>query len=350
MNKNNLKVAVVMGGISSEKEISLESGRHIYNNLNREKYIVTPVFMDDDAKFWEIAENLVWMNTTKDIKNNLKSGGKRLFFEDLKKFDFIFLGLHGKYVEDGCLQGLLEILGIPYNGPGILGSALGMNKYMQKYFFISAKLNIGKFEIIEKKKWNKNINNQIEYLKNKIGYPCIVKPTREGCSTAVSKVKSNEDLKKAIDFALKWDNEVLIEEDLSRGIEVTTTIIGNENPIALLPTETPKKGDFLTLEEKFLPGDAQMITPPHLPAKDIKTIQEESIKAYKALGLKTYTRIDGFWKDKKLYILEPNTLPGVTPSTCVFHQAAEAGMNASQFFDKIIELSLEAHKDKIGPL
>lgn len=350
METKKLKVAVIMGGLSSEKEISLESGRHIYNNLNREKYEVTPVFLDDEGTFWEIEENLVWMNTTADVKNALKTGGKRLFFEDLKKFDFVFLGLHGKYVEDGCLQGLLEILGVSYNGPGVLGGALGMNKYVQRIFLKKGGLTIANYEMIGDKEWERNKNKEMEKVKNSIGYPCIIKPTREGCSTAISKVKDDDSFQKAVSIALKWDKEILVEEDLSSGIEVTTTVLGNDNPFALLPTETPKRGDFLTLEEKFLPGDAQMITPPHLPKKDIEIIQEESVKAYKALGLKVYTRIDGFWKDKKLYILEPNTLPGVTPSTCVFHQAAEAGMNATQFFDKVIDLSLEAHSGKIGPL
>ena len=350
MEQKKPQIAVLMGGLSSEKEISLESGRHIYNNLNREKYGVTPVFMDDEAKLWEIKENLVWMNTTKDITNALKKGGKRLFYEDLKKFDFVFLGLHGKYVEDGCLQGLLEILDVPYNGPGILGSALGMNKYMQRKFLTTTGLNVPKHELIKENEWKKKSSEVLKRVKEYIGYPCIVKPTREGCSTALAKVENDYEIKKAIQDALRWDTEVLAEEDLSSGIEVTTTILGNGEPYALLPTETPKKGDFLTVEEKFLPGDAQMITPPHLPKKDIQTIQEECVKAYKALGLKVYTRIDGFWKDKKLYILEPNTLPGVTPSTCVFHQAAEAGLNATQFFDKVISLSLEAHHSKIGPL
>lgn len=349
MDQPKLSLAVIMGGLSSEKEISLESGRHIYNNLNREKYEVIPVFMDVNARFWEIEENLVWMNTTLDVENALKTGGKRIYYEDLKQFDFIFLGLHGKFVEDGCLQGLLEILDVPYNGPGVLGSALGMDKNIAREFFKSAGLNVPKSIVVNQKNLDQKLTaSKIENAG--LSYPLIVKPTREGCSTALAYVKNSEELIDAVTEALKWDNMAIIEEDLSTGIEVTTTVVGNENPFSLLPTETPKKGAFLTLEEKFLPGDAQMITPPHLPKKAIETIQEESIKAYLALGLKVYTRIDAFWKDKKLFILEPNTLPGVTPSTCVFHQAAEAGMNATQFFDMLVSLSIEAHSSKIGPL
>ena len=342
-----MKVAVVMGGISSEKEISMESGRHIYNNLDRDKYIVTPVFMSQNGKIFIVNENLVWMNTTKDIEISLKTGARQIFYEDLKQFEFIFLGLHGKFGEDGCMQGLLEILDLPYNGPGVLGAALGMNKLIARKLLAFAGLTVPKTITVDKNSDNAEI---LLKVKEEIGFPCIVKPTREGCSTALAKAINEKELVKAINEALKWDNQALVEEDLSSGIEVTTTVLGNEEVDAFLPTETPKKGAFLTLEEKFLPGDAQMITPPHLPKKVIEKIQIESIKAYQALGLKVYTRIDAFWKDRRLYILEPNTLPGVTPSTCVFHQAAEAGLNATQFFDKIIDLSLEAHRAKIGPL
>lgn len=180
--------------------------------------------------------------------------------------------------------------------------------------------------------------------------PWVVKPSREGCSVALSVVKDEKGLDKAFKEAFKFDNKILVEENLSKFMEVTTTVLGNEKPYALVPTETPKKGEFLTVEEKFLPGDAPMITPPRLSKWAIQKIQEQCVKAYQALKLKVYARLDGFWNGEDLIILEPNTLPGLTPSTCVFHQAAEAGLTPRAFLDKIIEYSLEAHKNKIGPL
>lgn len=345
------KVGVFLGGPSSEREISLESGRHVYNNLDRERYKVIPIFMDRENRFWEIPEALLWMNTTADIAANLKSGGaKKVCYEDLKRgVGFAFLGLHGKFVEDGCLQGLLEILEIPYNGPGILGAAVGMDKDFQRKLLKAAGLNTPRYLVIYRGD-HAEMGEQLARVKSEIGLPCYVKPSREGCSIGLTKVKKGDVLELAVKKAFEHDNLILVEEDLSDGMEVTTTVLGNEKPYALVPTETPSRGDFLSVEEKFLPGDAQMITPPRLSEGEIKKIQKECIKAYKAMNLYVYARIDGIWKDKNLYILEPNTLPGVTPSTCVFHQSAEAGMSPSQFFDKIIELSLEAHKRKIGPL
>lgn len=350
MKKKKLKIGVFLGGPSSEKEISLESGRNVYNNLDRKKYTVTPLFMDEKNRFWVIEEPLVWMNTTADIVSALKKEGRRVFYEDLKKLiDFAFLALHGKFVEDGCLQGLLEILGIPYNGSGILGSALKMDKFFQRRLLQEKGVNVPRHIGVTFKDWKKEKMKVVERTVEEFDYPFIVKPSREGCSLAITKVHTKQEIEDAFNKAFVWDTLILVEEFLA-GVEVTTTVLGNDKPFALLSTETPHKGDFLTVEEKFLPGDAEMITPPRLPKEVVKKIQRDSVKAYQALELKVYARIDGIWVNNKLVVLEPNTLPGLTPSTCVFHQAAEAGMSPPQFLDKIIEFSLEAHREKIGPL
>jgi D-alanine-D-alanine ligase len=294
-------------------------------------------------RFWKVTESLIWMNTTSDIEENLKKGAIRIKYEDLKKvINFAFLGLHGKFVEDGALQGLLEILEVRYNGPRILGSAVGMDKVFQKKILKSKGINVVKHIAVEGGEFKDSYKAILTKIKKEIGFPCIVKPSREGCSTGLSKVEKSADFKTALKKAFKWDRQVLIEKFMT-DMEVTCTILGNEEPFALLPTETPAKGDFLTVEEKFLPGDAQMITPPRVPKKDVVKMQKEFIKAYIAMDLCVYTRIDGFWDkvNKILYISEPNTLPGVTPSTHVFHQAAEADMTPSEFFDKVIAYSLE---------
>ncbi len=354
-----------MGGSSSEREISLESGRHVYNMLDEEKYEPVPMFMDSEHRFWVVPERLVWLNTTADIEVQLAAHAEEVRYEDLKKkIDFAFLALHGKFVEDGSLQGLLEILEIPYNGSGVLTSALGMDKFYQRKLLRAAGLEVPKHIGVQRVSgikyqvlgidelgiMNYELGDLVKLVEKELGWPCVVKPAREGCSTALAIVKNERQLEKALKEALGFDNVVLIEEDLSKYLEVTTTVLGNEEPVALLPTHTPHKKDYLTVEEKFLPGDAQMITPPKIAKEEVKKIQEETVKAYKALGCKVYSRIDGFWTRKKLIVLEPNTLPGITPSTMVFHQAAEAGMTPTDFFSRVIELSLEAHEDKKGAL
>lgn len=350
-NGEKIKVGIFMGGPSSEREISLESGRHIYNSLDASKYEKVPVFVDKELKLWQINEALLWLNTTEDISNELESqGAVNIEYQQIPEFmEFAFLGLHGKFVEDGSLQGLLELLNVPYNGPGVLGAAIGMDKYYQRKLLKGAGFRVPDHMPIEADNWENDSNSVLEKVEQKFEYPVVVKPSREGCSTAVAKVEDRSSLEEAIVDALNWDNLVLVEEYIDAQ-EITCTIIGNEEPIALTPTETPKKTSVLSVEEKFLPGDASMITPPEdWDEEMVKSAQEQFVKAYKTLELSVYSRIDAFWKDGEIIVLEPNTLPGVTPSTMVFHQAAEADMSPAQFFDKVIEYAIEAHEEKTGP-
>jgi len=345
-----LRVGVVMGGMSSEREISLESGRNIYFNLNPQKWDGIPIFLDGEGRLWEIPLQLLVQNTTVDITARLEDEARRIAYEELKSVaDFIYIGLHGKYGEDGCLQGLLELLGIPYTGSGVMASAIGMDKHMQRKLLAVAGIRVPKYLAVTEEEWHQKEQEMLERVEDTLGYPCVVKPTREGCSTGLSVVREQGQMGPAMENALQWDTAALVEE-LLVGMEITCAVIGNREPMALPPTETLRRGDFLTVEEKFLPGEGENITPARLPEEMIRKVQEVMVQAYRVLGLKVYARMDGFLVDGEVIVTEPNTLPGMTPSTCIFHQAAEAGMNPMEFLDRVIELSLEAHAHKKGPL
>ena len=348
-NREPFKVGVFFGGASSEKEISLESGRHVYNSLDKTRYEVYPIFIDSKLRLWLIPESLLWMNTTADIERELTNyGAKQISFDELKDYiDFAMLSsLHGKWVEDGCLQGALDIINMPYSGTDVLSAALGNDKYMQKQVFKANGVNVAKDFLINKKDWEQDKDKVIKQLQEELEFPIIVKPVREGCSTAVNKLNSVEELDKALKDVFKWDKTALAEEFID-GIEITCTVMGNNEVEALTPTQTPAKAEVLSLEEKFLPGDASMLTPPpDMSPEEVEKAKQEFVKAYRALGIKVYCRIDAFWtKDQKLVVLEVNTLPGVTPSTMVFHQAIEKGWSPTEFFDRVIELSLEKYED-----
>ncbi len=344
LNREPFKIGVFLGGASSEKEISLESGRHVYNSLDQSRYAIYPIFIDSKLQMWLIPESLLWMNTTADIENNLEaSEAVNLSFDKLKDYiDFAMISsLHGKWVEDGCLQGALELIDMPYAGTDVLSAAIGNDKFVQKRILEASGVNVAKDMLVKKKDWETIQEDIKKEIQTKLKYPLVVKPVREGCSTAVSKVENEKMLHKALEDVFKWDSFALIEEFID-GLEITCTIIGNEEPEALTPTQTPSKEAILSLEEKFLPGDARMLTPPpDMTEEQINKAKQEFLKAYKALGIKVYCRIDAFWtKDEQLVILEVNTLPGVTPSTMVFHQAIEKGWSPTEFFDRVIELSL----------
>lgn len=350
-NQNQrLRVGVIVGGRSSEKEISLDSGRNIFYNLDPSKYEGVPIFMDSKGRLWEITLPLLVQNTTADIEARLEHDARRIPYETLKNHvDFVYIGLHGKWGEDGCLQGLLELLDLPYTGAGVLGSALGMHKAVQRRILRQAGIDVPQHRVISRPEWESDPESVQALVAEEFGYPCVVKPTREGCSIGLSVVRAPEQLGPAIENALEWDNEVLVEE-LLRGMEITVAVIGNDEPRAFPPTETPPKGDFLTIEEKFLPGEGENITPARLPKEKLEEIQRTVERAYKLLHLKAYTRFDGFVVGDRFVITEPNTLPGATPSSTIFQGPAEAGMTPMEVIDRVIQLSLEAHRNKKGPL
>lgn len=345
-----LRVGVIVGGRSSEKEISLDSGRNIFYNLDPSKYEGVPIFMDAQGRLWEITLPLLVQNTTADIEDRLEHDAERIHYEDLKnRIDFAYIGLHGKWGEDGCLQGLLELLDLPYTGAGVLGSALGMHKAVQRRILRQAGIDVPQHRVLSRQRWESDTEGVHTMVEKEFGYPCVVKPTREGCSIGLNVVRTAEQLKPAIECALEWDNEVIVEELLS-GMEITVAVIGNDEPKAYPPTETPPKGDFLTIEEKFLPGEGENITPARLPEEKLEEIQRTVERAYKLLHLKAYTRFDGFVVGDRFVITEPNTLPGATPSSTIFQGPAEAGITPMEVINRVIQLSLEAHQNKKGPL
>lgn len=347
---SRLRVGVVLGGRSSEKEISLESGRNIYYNLDPSKYEGVPIYMDAHGQLWEIKLPLLVQNTTADIEARLEHDAQRLPYEALKeRVDFVYIGLHGKWGEDGCFQGMLELIDVPYAGAGVLGSALSMHKAVQRHVLRQAGIDVPVFVEVSQHEWADNPDAVRATVADTPGFPCVVKPSREGCSTGISVVRQPDQLDAAVVRALEWDTTVLVEE-LLEGVEITVVVLGNESPTVYAATETPPRGDFLTIEEKFLPGEGQNITPARLSPAMQATVEETVRRAYHLLHLKAVTRFDGFVVGERFVLSEPNTLPGSSPSSTIFQGPAEAGLPPMAVIDEIIQHSLAAHAHKKGPL
>ncbi|MBN1546616.1 MAG: D-alanine--D-alanine ligase [Syntrophaceae bacterium] len=349
-----MKIGIILGGLSSEKDISLESGRNIYSKIDRKKYDPIPIFMDCQSCLWEIPLKLLMRNSTRDIEDDLLEEATPLRYEDLKNWiDLAFLALHGKYGEDGCLQGVLELIGVPYTGSGVLASALGMDKDFSRILLAASGIDVPKTVAVEKADWEGAGQDAIlDRIANEIGFPCVIKPSREGCSTAVAKIVSRESIGQALKNAFVWDSKALVEEFLI-GTEVTCGVLEGENPFPLIPSETiPTDADsILSLEDKFLYGKGENKTPARLPEAMLQKIQEAALATFRALNLRCYARIDMFaLEDGRVVVLEPNTQPGMTPSTVLFHQAAAMNMTQSALIDLIIAAALKAHETKKGPL
>lgn len=346
-----IRVGIVMGGLSSEREVSLESGRNIFSKIDRGAFVPIALFLDSRAGLWEIPVKLLMRNSTRDIEEDLAAEATPIPYESLReRIDVACLGLHGKYGEDGCMQGLLELLGVPYTGSGVLASAVGMDKYVSRRILEISGIDVPQTIAVERRQWDAGDDLLAARIAAEIGFPCVVKPGREGCSTAVQKVESAAGLPAALDNAFLWDDRVLVEAFLT-GMEVTCGVLGGDEPQALTPSETIPTDDLLSLEDKFLYGQGENKTPARLPPEQLEAVRQTAIATFRALGLSGYARIDMFVRsDGRVTVLEPNTLPGMTPSTVLFHQAAAQGITQAGLIDRIIRLALSAHAGKRGPL
>ena len=346
-----LRVAVLLGGPSQEREISLESGRNITYKLSPHKYEATPIFVDTAAKLYTMTKSQLVLNSTKEIAQLVKPE-QHITWHSLKnKFDFVFIGLHGGPGENGSVQGLLEMLDIPYNGSSVLASALCMDKYKTAQYLKAAGFETPKNYLVTLDSWKQDQASVIASITSQITGPYIVKPHDDGCSIMVQKVMNDQDLSGAIETIFQKGKPVVLIEECLTGMELTVGVIGNEIPHALPPSQAIANNTVLSIEEKFLPGAGENQTPAPLEQSALQFVQRTMEKVYKEIGCKGYARIDCFYqsaqeshtKKERVIIIEINTLPGMTPATCIFHQAAEVGMKPMDFIDHIIQYGLEEH-------
>jgi len=401
--KSKIRVAVLLGGNSNEREISLESGRNICYKLSPHKYEVIPLFLNDKMELFKMSQALLVKNSTKIISESVSIEDKVKWADLPGMVDFVFIGLHGGAGENGSVQGTLEMLNLPYNGSGVFASSLCMDKYRTNNFLRENGFDVPVSFLVDKASWLK-INGdleKVEFLKNQfnsqstvrlivnsdtstqglntvrpernerlarevervrtdskytLDFPVILKPHDDGCSVYVQKIKSFESLVEGLDnYFLSTEKEIAMIEECITATELTCGVLGNENPLALIPSQPIIGKDILSIEEKFLPGAGENQTPANIPQDAMDKVRDVVAKAYKAIGCSGYARIDCFYQSKsqskegqdKVILLEFNTLPGVTPATCIFHQAAELGMRPMDFVDKIIEFGFETHKREV---
>ena len=348
-----LRVGIILGGMSSEREVSLNSGRNVYDNLDPECYEGIPIFMDAQGALWIIPWQLVSQNTTVDISEHLQREARRVSYEALREeIDFAFISLHGKYGDDGCIQGLMELLGIPYTGPGVLASALGMDKHLQQKILGASGLGVPQGTMVREKAWRKDRDTVEQMLLAEFSFPFFVKPIREGSSIGVTKVNKKEEIETALLAAFAWDNAAIVEEFID-GIEFSCIVLEEEGHFRALDlTEIHPQSDFYTYDDKYMPGRCRKFTPPKSFSDDVVArIKEESVRAFRALDFRSYGRIDGFLaNDGRILITDPNSSSGMAPSSFFFEQAAAAGMLPSMIVSALIDNALSIHEGKKGPL
>ena len=341
------KIGVVFGGMSTESKISYISGVSVIKNLNKEKYDIFPIFIDEDGKWFKInmpVEGQIKIDKKEQIEN---------VFKYLKNMDVIFPVLHGLYGEDGTIQGLLELLKVPYVGCGVLASSVGMDKVYTKIIFDKAEINQTKYVYIRKyndkyiyvdDKFNEKIldlKEIIDVIGTELKFPMFVKPSNSGSSVGISKVKSEKDLEDAILNASKFDKKILIEEGID-GREVECAVLGNENVISSCVGEIKPADEFYSYDAKYKSKESKTLIPAKISAEKSEEIRKLAVKAFKAIDGKGLSRIDFFIENEseKVYINELNTLPGFTNISMYPKLFEQVGINYSDLLDKLINLAM----------
>jgi len=299
------KIGVLMGGLSSEREVSLASGTAVHKALTGKGY---------DA---------VAVDVGRDAADRIRTSG----------IEIAFNALHGKFGEDGAIQGLLEVMGIPCTGSGILASAMGMNKIISKTLFKAYGLQVGTFLTV-----SRGDSNMLKTAEKEIGFPLVVKPSSEGSSVGVSLVHAQSDFDAAVKLAFSYDPEILVERYI-RGMEVQVGILGER---ALGAIEIVPKDAFYSYKAKYEQGMSDHFFPARIPEDVYKRTLDAGLLAHRALGCRGYSRVDFIIdNDGVPYILEVNTLPGMTATSLLPEIAQGAGIPFPVLVEEILRLAIQ---------
>lgn len=344
-------IGVIFGGMSTEHEVSIASARSIINNLNQDKYNIFPIYIDKRGNWYEVNKTKI-ESTKENIKNDISNIENIVNY--LKNMDILFPVLHGKYGEDGSIQGLFELIKKPYVGCGILSSSIGMDKVYTKIIFDRLKIKQAKYQYIRKYKDSfiyvsdnfeeeiLSLNNVVSKIIKRISMPMFVKPSNAGSSIGITKVNDTEELKNAIIYASKFDNKILIEESVN-GREIECAVLGNEEVLASCLGEVKSGEDFYSFSAKYKNDNSKVIIPAKLPQEVENEIKKYAIRVFKAISGKGLSRIDFFVdkKDYKIYINEINTLPGFTSISMYPKLFENEGITYRELLDKLINLSIK---------
>lgn len=358
---SKIRVGLVYGGKSGEHEVSLSTAFAVSNEFDYEKYSIKPFYISKEGQ-WFTAPFLHAPPATKQalILANPEATSEatthRALFSifsaldgvtDEQQVDVMFPLLHGTFGEDGTIQGLFEMANIPYVGTGVLASSVGMDKVFMKKAFADAGLPQCKFTYFTRAQWQKDEAYYVEQVETKLGYPSFVKPANLGSSVGISKATNREELKRAIELALRFDRKVIIEENVNAR-EIEVAVLGNDEPKASVAGEITSGHDFYDYTAKYTDGKSSMIIPAHISEEMMQTLREMALVAYKAVDGTGLSRIDFFVEKTSgdIFINEANTLPGFTPYSMYPLLWKETGLPYKQLLDELIALAFERHAAK----
>jgi D-alanine-D-alanine ligase len=353
--KKRLRVGVLFGGRSGEHEVSLASAASVIRGLDPDKYEAVPIGITKDGH-WLVGEGAVKM-----LPEVLKGGRRVMLTADpteaalvpldrgagAQRLDVIFPVMHGTFGEDGTIQGMLELAGLPYVGAGVLGSAIGMDKDVAKRLCQEASIPVVPWITVHRWHWEKEPESVKAEIEAKFEYPVFVKPATLGSSVGMTKVHHAEELAPALNVACEYGTKILVEKAVTAR-EIEVSVLGNHEPEASVPGEIVPHREFYDYAAKYLEEGTQLVIPADLKPKQATKIQSLAIGTFRALELSGMARVDFFLEKKggKIYLNEANTIPGFT-SISMYPKLWEAsGIPFRELIDRLIDLALELHEEK----
>jgi D-alanine-D-alanine ligase len=350
----------VFGGRSGEHEVSIHSARSVIENLNPRKYKILPIGITKQGTWYagldaykalatEVPSKLLADNDNSLLQETASQAlpSPTLSEPVREQLDVIIPVLHGPFGEDGTVQGLFELLNVPYVGAGVLASAVGMDKAMMKAVFAQAGLPQCKYTVYLRHQWDNEPERILHDVEQKLGYPCFVKPANLGSSVGISKAKDRQSLIDAINEAARYDRKILVEEGVNAR-EIEVAVLGNDEPQASVAGEIVAKADFYDYNAKYVDGTSDLIIPANLTEDQMNEVREMAVKAYQAIDGSGLSRVDFFLEREtgRLLINEINTFPGFTIYSMYPKLWEATGVSYNELLDELIRLAIERHQDK----
>ncbi len=356
--KKRIRVGVLFGGRSGEHEVSLVSATSVIKALDPAKYKVTPIGISREGRWYRGRASRGPLSDVlkkgQEVIPSADPSGPRFFARDTKGaskhargVDVIFPVLHGTFGEDGTVQGLLELAGIPYVGSGVLGSAAGMDKDVMKRLFRDDELPVADWVLVLRGEWKQSPARQRKLIETRLDYPLFVKPANLGSSVGISKVHERSELGPAIDLAASYDRKIIVEKGLDAR-EIECSVLGNDSPQASVPGEIVPANEFYDYEAKYVKEGSELVIPAKLSRAETRYVRELALRAFRAVDCAGMARVD-FLLDRpsgKLFVNEVNTIPGFTPISMYPKMWEASGISYPALLDRLIELALERHCEK----
>lgn len=342
----NTRVAILFGGKSTEHEVSRVSAASVLKNIDRDKFDVNVIGITKEGQWFKYTGDIDKISTgewEKDEENKQSDAYKILFN---KEVDVVFPVLHGLYGEDGTIQGMCKLVGIPCVGPGVMSSAVCMDKIYTKYVLENFKIKQADYVVVNNWEFKQDKQSKINEIKDKLNFPVFIKPANSGSSVGITKAYNEEQVDNGLQEALKYDRKILVEKALNAR-EVEVAVLGNDNPVAATPGEVVPDRDFYDYDSKYKSAQSKLLIPAAFSNEKLEEIKQLAVKIYRTLDCAGMSRVD-FLVDKdtdEVYLNEINTLPGFTSISMYPKMWQNEGKGFSELISNLIELAIERNNN-----